>query len=238
MARRGSVRSNAGMLLSDEAAAGCQLDCGPDPAGDVVLVRQRRRRRRRPRGLSPAQRIGETRDAEGSSGAADAAGRATRPRDDAGVGVPRSARRGDGRADPRGGVHGRAELGEGFAPLRASFPGRRGRPAWPWRRITLRSRFRLEDCADDFAALAGSLYRQVHRRGLFHGRHGGPGAVPAAPRAVVGPGAVLYRPQCARVAGGAVDGSDGAGGGRRPAMEPNAAADGCRGLRGGAAGPH
>ena len=72
--------------------------------------------------------LGET------AAAADVAGGAARPRDDAGVGVRRSARRADGHADPRGDVHGRAELGEGLRAARASFPGRRRRPARPWRR--------------------------------------------------------------------------------------------------------
>ena len=51
-----------------------------------------------------------------------------------GVGVCRSARRRDTHAYPRGGVHGRAELGEGLRAARGSFPCRRRRPARPWRR--------------------------------------------------------------------------------------------------------
>ena len=84
-------------------------------------------------------------------------GGAARPWRHPGVGVCRSARRRDTHAHPRGGVHGRAELGEGLRAARGSFPCRGRRPARPWRRIRAGSRFRLEDCADDVAALAGIL---------------------------------------------------------------------------------
>ena len=50
------------------------------------------------------------------------------------------------------------ELGKGLRPARPAFPRRRHRPARPRRRDQRRrSRFRLEDCADDIAALAEVL---------------------------------------------------------------------------------
>ena len=108
-------------------------------------------------GLSPGCSERRTPDARGSSGAADAPGGAARPRDDTGVGV----------CGPDGaetlvlihGVAGTAELNWGmvFAPLARHFRVVAADLRGHGDGIRLRSRFRLEDCADDIAALAGVL---------------------------------------------------------------------------------
>ena len=104
--------------------------------------------------------------------------------------------------------------------------------------IRVRSRFRLEDCADDVAALAGvldigrfvavgySMGGMVAQ--LLYKRHASllSGLVLCSTASDVG------------VTGGATGRSHAADGGLHPAVEPVSAADERRGFRHGAAGPH
>ena len=151
-------------------------------------------------------------------------------------------------AGPPGGetlmlIHGlacTAELNwaEGLRAPGGSFPCRRRRPARPRRRdqgrVAVPARGLRQRCR---RAGGGPRYRQVHRRGLFHGRHGRPAGVPAARLAAVGSGVVLYRGQRG-IPGAGAGRLRAAGGGRRPAVEPGAAAGQRRGPGIGSAGPH
>ena len=138
------------------------------------------------------------------------------------------------------GVAGTAELnwGKVFAPLGRHFRVVAADLRGHGDGIRLRSRFRLEDCADDVAALASVL--DIRRFAAVGYSMGGMVAQLLYRRhASLLSGLVLCSTaaQRPRITGGAAGRARGAGDGRRPAMEPDAAPDGRRALRHGAAGP-
>ena len=90
-----------------------------------------------------------------------------------------------------------AELnwGKVFAPLAAHFRVVAADLRGHGDGIRAGSRYRLKIRQRCRRAGSGPGYRQVHRRGVFHGRHGRPAGVPAARLAGVGSGVVLHRGQ-------------------------------------------
>ena len=129
------------------------------------------------------------------------------------------------------GVAGTAELnwGKVFAPLGRHFRVVAADLRGHGDGIPLRSRFRLEDCADDVAALAGVL--NIRRFAAVGYSMGGMVAQLLYRRhASLLSGLVLCSTAAnARGSTGGADGrARGTGDGRRPAMEPDAASDGRR----------
>ena len=148
-----------------------------------------------------------------------------------------SARRGDGHADPRGDVHGRANWGRSSRRshgISVSSP----RTCAAMATGSAHSRFRLEDCADDIAALAGVL--GIGRFAAVGYSMGGMVAQLLYRRHAPLLSGLVFCSTARNARGSPAEqmAARGAGDDRRPTMEPDAAPDGRRGFRHGAAGPH